>query len=97
MYLFEDRDNLELRHESCPWNRFEVNEGFKRMIFSRSKKVTWINAKLEQVRPNDVYFEQSRVYGNARVIEFGDARQRFKLTLVFSEKGQYRCTLFCNR
>jgi hypothetical protein len=96
MYLFEDRDNVELRHETCPWDRFEVKKGFKRMIFSCSRKVTWISAKLEQVRPKGVYFEQSRVYGNAQVIDTAGDRQRFRLTLVFPEKGQYRCTLFCN-
>jgi hypothetical protein len=96
MYLFEDRDRVELRHESCPWDRFEVKKGFKRMIFSCSDKVNWISAKLEQVRPTGVYFEQSRVYGNARVIEKLNGRQRFVLTLVFPEKGQYRCTLFCD-
>jgi hypothetical protein len=73
-----------------------MKKGFKRMIFSCRKKVTWISAKLEQIRAKDIYFEQSRVYVNVRVLAIGEERQTFELTLVFPERGQYRCTLFCN-
>jgi hypothetical protein len=95
MFLHEDCAGLALRHESCPWDHFNVKKGFKKMVFSCSDEVQWISTKLEFIKRRQAE-ELSRIYTHARVIQQHGDRVRFELFLVFPEAGRYRCTLYLN-
>jgi hypothetical protein len=95
MYFFEDTRGFDCRHESHPFDSFNVKKGWVKMLFSCRKAVEWISARIE--RKDETWSPLKRVYTACRILQKVGDRVHFELALVFPEPGQYRTTLFLDR
>jgi hypothetical protein len=93
MYFFEDNAGLDCRHESHPFDQFNVKKGFVRMAFSCRRTVQWISGKIER-KDGALWSTLNRMHTAVRVIEKVGDRVHFELSLVFPEPGRYRGTVF---